>query len=417
MKIHHQNWSGHDPFNAARFHQPNSIEDLRTIVRKAYKVRVIGSRHCFNDIADTTGDLISLSNLAPKLVIDHELNTATVGAGITYDELCPQLHAAGYALPNMASLDHITLIGACMSATHGSGNSLGNLSTAVCGLEMITAEGELVTVTRSADDDRFLGSVVSLGALGVVTRVTLDLVPAYSVRQLVYRKLPLTNVWDAFDTIMGSGYSVSLFPTWQQDFVDSVWVKQVVDNSSELAIERTLYDAPLSDEHVWDLDDRCLTPLNTAGPWYERLRHFVFKDALKEGNELQSEYFVPRGHAVEAMKIVANFREQLEPILGLGEIRTVAADELWLSTAYGHDVVAIHFNWLKDGPSVKAFLPVIEEALAPFEPRPHWGKLFEMEPAQIQSRYPRMDDFRALADEFDPHGKFRNRYVDEYVFG
>ncbi len=419
MTIHHQNWSGHTPFNAVRFHEPATVADLRETVRNADRVRVIGSRHCFNDIADTTGDLISLNRLDDDLVIDRERMTATVNAGITYRELCPRLHAAGYGLHNMASLDHITVIGACMSATHGSGDALGNLATAVSGLEMVTANGDLITFRRDKDGDRFFGAVVALGTLGIVTRITLDLVPSFAVQQHIYQKLPLTQLYESFDAIMGSGYSVSLFPTWQEDDIESLWIKQQVpEGVGERSAEPSFYNAALVDGHFWnDPPDRTWTPVGTVGPWHERLPHFTFKDAQQEGNELQSEYFVARGNAVAALKVVAGLRDQLAPILGISEIRSVAADKLWLSTAYGHDVVAIHFNWHKDWPGVKDFLPVLEEQLAPFEPRPHWGKLFEMAPARVQARYPQLAEFRALAFDLDPDGKFRNSYVDRYIFG
>ena len=417
MTDHHQNWSGHTPFNAARFHQPTTIPELQKIVRKADKVRVIGSRHCFNDIADTTGDLVFLGNLDNTAVIDEQNHRATVNAGITYGELCPQLHAAGYALPNTASLDHITVIGACMSATHGSGDANGNLATAVSGLEMVTANGDLTTLTRDRDGDRFLGAVVALGALGVVTRVTLDLLPTFNVQQHVYQKLPMTGLYESFDEIMAAGYSVSLFPTWQEDYVESLWVKQKVDG--EMAVSETFFDAPLVAEgHLWeDPPDRSWTPTGSQGPWHERLPHFRFHDAQQEGKELQTEYFVARQDAVAALKVVAGFREQVAPILAVSEIRSVAADDLWLSMAYGHDVVAIHFNWHKDGPGVTQFLPILEEQLAPFHPRPHWGKLFALSPAQVRAAYPRMADFQDLARELDPDRKFSNAYVDSYVFG
>jgi xylitol oxidase len=417
MIIHHQNWAGNTPFNSARFNQPTTIGDLQEVVQKANKVRVIGSRHCFNDIADTTGDLVSLGSLDNAITIDNEHHTATVNAGITYRELCPQLHAAGYALHNTASLDHITVIGACMSATHGSGDALGNLATAVSGLEMITANGDLVTLTRDKDGDRFLGVVVALGALGVVTKVTLDLVPTFAIQQQVYQKLPMTRLYESFNAIMAAGYSVSLFPTWQEDYVESLWIKQQVDE--EVTVPTTFFDAPLVTQgHLWDdPQDRRWTPMGTPGPWHDRLPHFRFHDAQQEGNELQSEYFVARHHAVAALKVVAGFREQMAPILAVSEIRTIAADRLWLSTAYGQDVVAIHFNWHKDWPGVKRFLPVLEEQLAPFQPRPHWGKLFAMSPTQVQAAYPLMADFQTLARGFDPQGKFSNSYVDRYIFG
>jgi xylitol oxidase len=421
MTTHHQNWAGNTSFNAARFHHPPTIADLQEVVRKAHKVRVIGSRHCFNDIANTTGDLVSLHTLDNQVIIHHDRHTATVSAGITYGELCPQLHAAGYALPNLASLDHITVMGACMSATHGSGDALGNLATAVSGIEMITANGDLVTLTRTQDGDHFLGAVVALGALGVVTKVTLDLVPTFSVYQNAYQNLPVEHLHDAFDTIMATGYSVSLYPTWQTDGIDSLWIKQKGASNAEAsqAVPTTFFDATwVPNGHIFgDAPDRHFTPMGTLGPWHKRLPHFTFKDALQEGNELQSEYFVARHHAVAALQAVASLREGLAPILSVSEIRSVAADQLWLSSAYDQDVIGIHFNWRKDWPAVKNFLPILEKHLAPFDPRPHWGKLFAMTPSQVQAAYPRMADFQALAQTYDPKGKFRNAYVDKYIFG
>jgi len=419
MSLHTQNWSGHAPFHAARFHQPTTLAELQEIVRNADKARVIGSRHCFNDIADTSGDLLSLGKLDKSVTIDHEKHTATVNGGITYGELCPQLHAAGYALHNMASLHHITVIGACMSATHGSGDTTGNLATAVAGLEMVTANGDVVTLSRKNDGDTFNGAVVALGALGVVTNVTLDLQPTFDMQQDIYENIPMRYLDDSFDAIMSAGYSVSLFPKWQSDMIDTMWVKQKVVDGKAVTVPPTRFDAPLAahTRPLEDISDRYGTAVGTAGAWHERMPHFVFHDAEQMGNELQSEYFVRREDAVAAMKAVASFREQLTPILGVSEIRSVAADELWLSTAYGYDVIAIHFNWLNDWAGVGAFLPVVEEALAPFHPRPHWGKLFTLTPAQVQAQYPRLGDFRALAQEMDPQGKFRNVYVDRYIFG
>lgn len=419
MSLHTQNWSGHAPFHAARFHQPSTLSELQEIVHNAEKVKVIGARHCFNDIADTTGDMLSLANMDKTVTIDEKTHTATVNAGITYGELCPQLHAAGYALHNMASLHHITVIGACMSATHGSGDKSGNLATAVSGLEMVKADGDVVTLTRENDGDTFNGAVVALGALGVVTKVTLDLLPTFDMQQDVYERLPMHHLDDSFDAIMSAGDSVSLFPKWQTDMIDTVWVKHWLPAGKTAEVPPVFFDAPLASHNrpIDNSSDRTGTGMGVPGPWYERMPHFVFKDAELVGNELQSEYFVPREHAVAAMKVVAGFREQLAPILGVSEIRSVAADELWLSTAYGYDVVGIHFNWLKDWAGVGAFLPIVEEALAPFSPRPHWGKLFAMSPAQVQAAYPRMADFRALCQALDPQGKFRNAYVDRYLFG
>lgn len=419
MTNYRQNWAGHVPYCATHYHSPTTIDQLQTIVAAATKVRVVGARHSFNEIHDCPEAIIALDKLDKTVTIDRERHTATVNAGITYRELCPQLHQAGYALHNLASLDHITVIGAAMTATHGSGDTHGNLATPVAALEMVKADGEIVTLSRDKDGDRFLGAVVSLGALGVVTKVTLDLLPTFTVQQEVYEKLPMADLYNHFDAIMSAGYSVSLFPDWQHDWINTVWVKQRLTNERPLAAPTNFFGATLAphERPVDPASDRYSTPIGQPGPWHERLPHFALKDPQGPGNELQSEHFVPRHHAVAAIQAVARLRAQVAPIIQITEIRSVAADQLWLSPACGQDIVGIHFNWQKDWPAVQQFLPTLEATLAPFQPRPHWGKLFTLAPTQVQARYPRLADFQALACEYDPQGKFRNAFLDAYIFG
>lgn len=411
---HTHNWSGHVAFGAARFHQPTSVAEVQAIVRQAAKVKVIGSRHCFNDIADTTGDLLWLGRLDESVRIDAVRRTATVPAGLTYGELCPQLHAAGFALPNLASLRHITVIGAVATATHGSGNALGNLATAVAGLELVNAAGELVALTRERDGDLFRGAVVNLGALGVVTRVTLDLEPAYFVQQDNYERLPFADVFAHFDEITAAGDSVSLFPTWQHDWVDTMWVKRRAPDLTPVRVPERIFGATLASANPSGQppSDRTLTPFAKPGAWHERLPHYELHDPTGRGNELQSEYFIPRRHAVAAIRAVLALRAELAPILGLSEIRTIRADDLWLSSAYGEDAVGLHFNWQKKWTGIEPFLPVLERALEPFGARPHLGKLFAMSSPRLARVYPRWHDFRALGKRFDPAGKFCNRFLE-----
>lgn len=416
---HKTNWAGNVSFGAARHHEPQTVAQVQEIVRRADKVRVIGSRHCFNTIADTSGDLLWLGRMDNTAVINRAARTATVNAGITYETLCPQLHAAGFALPNLASLKPITVIGACITATHGSGNALGNLATAISRLEMVNAAGDEIELSREHDRDVFNGAVVALGALGVVTRVTLDLEPAFLMQQDNYEKLPFRDIYAHFDEITSAGYSVSLFPTWQHDWVETVWVKQRVPTLTPVTVPEKLFGAALASAQPSGPPptDRVLTPFGSPGVWHERLPHYAFHDASRTGNELQSEYFFPRHHAVAAIQAVAGLKAGLAPILGLSEIRTVRRDELWLSSAYGQDTVGIHFNWLKDWAGVRAFLPTLERALAPYGARPHLGKLFAMSSKQLATVYPRMADFRTLVKKSDPAGKFRNPFLEQNVMG
>ncbi len=199
------NWAGNHAYVAARLHEPESIEQLQEIVRSVRSLRVLGSRHSFNDIADTTGDLVSLRRMPRVFDLDPVAGTVTVDGGVRYGELCGPLDAAGFALHNLASLPHISVAGACATATHGSGDRSGNLATAVSAMEVVTADGEIAVFARDRDPDAFDGAVVSLGGLGVVTTLTLDLQPTFRMRQDLYEDLPLARVVDHFDEITLDG--------------------------------------------------------------------------------------------------------------------------------------------------------------------------------------------------------------------
>ena len=222
------NWAGNHAYVAARLHQPSSIEELQGIVRAARSLRVLGSRHSFSDIADTTGDLVSLDRLPRRFDLDRTARTVTVDGGVRYGELCGPLDATGFALHNLASLPHISVAGACATATHGSGDRSGNLATAVSAMELVTADGELLTLARDQADGAFDGAVVGLGGLGVVTAITLDLEPTFRVRQDVYEDLPLPRVVEHFDEITSMADSVSLFTEWRGPLVEQVWLKRRV---------------------------------------------------------------------------------------------------------------------------------------------------------------------------------------------
>lgn len=411
------NWAGNLTYSAAHIATPASVDEAREIVRAAKKLRVVGSRHCFNDIADTPDTLLSLEKLRGIVSIDKAARRLTVEGGARYSDLCPPLHEAGFAVHNLASLPHISVAGAIATATHGSG-ALGSLATAVTALEFIDGRGELVTLSREHDGDTFAGAVVHLGALGAITKVTLEIEPAFSVRQDLYRDLPLAELTASFDAIMSAGYSVSLFTDWRGDEVEQLWVKT---KGETFAAPDTFFGARKAATKLHPITrsdpTNCTEQLGAPGPWYDRLPHFQIGSVPASGAELQVEYFVPREHAVAAIEVLATQGERLAPLLMVSEIRIIAADDLWMSPFYGQDCVGFHFSFEKDWDGVRDCLVGLEAALAPYSPRPHWGKLFAMAPATIQSRYPRLPDFRDLCATFDPEGKFRNAYVERYVFG
>ena len=413
------NWAGNLVYGADRFLLPSTVEEAREAVRAADKVGVVGSRHCFNDIADTTGTHISLERLNRVLILDKAKSRVVVEGGIRCGEFGPSLHEQGYALHNTASLPHISIAGACATATHGSGR-LGNLAVAFAGIEFIDGDGDLVTLSREADGDTFAGAVVNLGALGVVTKLTLDLQPAFHLRQDVFRELPLAALEAHFDEIMSSAYSVSVFTAWQADTIEQVWLKSVVEPGSTFLARDSLFGAWPAVKNLHPISGldavNCTEQMGVVGPAYDRLPHFRMGFTPASGDELQVEYFVPREYAVAAIRTLRRHRDRLTALLLMGEIRTVAADDLWMSPCYQTPCVAFHFSFKRDWPALKVLLPALEEALAPFQPRPHWGKMFTMPPDKIRAHYPRLADFKALLRAHDPRGKFRNAFVERNIF-
>lgn len=417
-----KNWAGNITYSTNNIHEPATTDEVREIIMRSEKLRALGTRHCFNTIADSTENLLSTSKLTEIGPIDPGTGTITVGGGIRYGDLCKVLYEKGFALHNLASLPHISVAGACATATHGSGVTNGNLSTAVSEVEMMTGTGDLVTFSREKTPAEFPGVVVNLGAFGVVTRIKLQLLPAFRMRQRVYLNLPMSELVSNFETIMGAGYSVSLFTDWQTDNINQVWIKNLAKDAAASEPTPTLHGAVAADRGVHPIisvsAENCTPQMDVVGPWYERLPHFKMDFTPSNGEELQAEYFVPRSKAVEAiLAVAANHKEALGKLLFISEIRTIAADDLWLSTAYGQDSVAIHFTLKPDTPGVMQFLPKLEQTLSPFNARPHWGKLFAMAPGELRARYDKFDQFRLLVEKYDPAGKFRNDFLERLFSG
>ena len=415
-----KNWAGNYAYSAKKLHHPQSVEQVQELVKSHNKLRVLGTRHSFNSIADSTENLVSLQHLN-QMTLNGEAQTVTVDAGVRYGELCRYLDTQGYALHNLASLPHISVAGACATATHGSGDRNGNLATAVSALEIVTADGEVVELSREKDGEQFEGAVVGLGSLGVVTKVSLDIQPTFTMRQDVYENLPLRQLEEHFDTIESSGYSVSLFTDWQNHTINQVWIKRRIEEGTSFTSEPELFEAKLASRHMHPIAaisaENCTEQMGIPGPWYERLPHFRMDFTPSSGEELQSEYFVPRPHAVDAISAIYRMSEQVSPHLFISEIRTIDADQLWMSPCYQQPSVAIHFTWKPEWSAVSQLLPEIEKELAPYGVRPHWGKLFTISPARLQSLYEKHADFQQLLSQYDPEGKFRNAFLERNIYG
>ncbi|WP_441411322.1 FAD-binding protein [Arthrobacter sp. 2MCAF15] len=414
-----RNWAGNYGYQAAKMSHPASVAELQEVVAGAGKVRALGSRHSFNDIADTSGTLVVLDRLDAGISIDAQAMTVSVSGGTRYGTLAAELQRHGFALHNLASLPHISVAGAVATATHGSGDGNGNLATAVAALELVTADGTVVSARRGDPD--FAGMVVGLGALGIVSRLTLDIEPSFEIAQSVFEGLDWDQVLESFDTLTSSAYSVSLFTDWSGPAVGQAWLKNRTDRAVLPAGLPEFFCGTPATQARHPLPgvsgSNCTQQLGIPGPWADRLAHFRMEFTPSKGDELQSEYLIPREHAVEALRTMRKLSDVVTPLLLVGEIRTIAADELWLSPNYGRDGIGLHFTWRQDEPAVRAILPLLEAELAPFDARPHWGKLFHAGAAGLAPLYPRFAEFTALAGRLDPDGKFRNAFLDRTVFG
>jgi xylitol oxidase len=412
------NWAGNLTYSTDNLHTPKTVAELQEAIKSCKKVRALGTKHCFNTIADSTENQISTAAFNKIVSLDKAKNTVTVEAGIKYGELCKYLDDNGYALPNLASLPHISVAGACATSTHGSGIKNGSLATAVSSMELVNGKGEVVTLAREKDGDEFLAAMVGLGAIGIVTKMTLDLQPTFKMKQVVYQNLPMTELGKNFEAIMSGGYSVSLFTDWTNKNVSEVWIKSKAEDMKEIAPE--YFGATLATKNLHPIEAldpiNCTDQMGVEGPWYERMPHFKMGFTPSSGKELQSEYFVAFEHAYEGFMAIEKLNEKVSPHLMITEVRAIAADDLFMSPFYKKTCVAFHFTWKQEIPEVMQLLPLIEEALAPFSPRPHWGKLFTLKSSVLQSRIEKLPEFKALMAKHDPDGKFRNEFIEMNLF-
>jgi xylitol oxidase len=404
------NWAGNVTYGATRVHHPESIDELRRIVAGSPRIRALGSGHSFSRVGDTERELVRLDRLPRVAEIDPDRATVTVAGGLRYADLVFPLHRAGFALANLASLPHISIAGACATATHGSGDGQRCLAASVSGLQLAGPEGDLVELSRETEGESFAGSVVALGALGVVTRMTLDIQPAFTMAQRVHLRVPLDDVAAGIDEVFGAAYSVSLFTDWRSGH-GQVWLKRRIDEPGT----------------GWDGGSRAREPLHpvpgmpagsstgqldVAGPWHERLPHFRPGLTPGPGDEIQSEFFLPRAAAPGAFAAIREVADLVAPVLHIAEVRTVRGDDLWLSPAYHRDTIAFHFTWIGDIRAVRPALTAVEQRLLPLGSRPHWGKVTISTPREMIEHYERAAEFERLMRRHDPAGKFRNAFVD-----
>lgn len=415
-----KNWAGNLTYSTDNVQYPKSVEEVQQLVKKHAKMKALGTRHCFNTIADSKDDLLSTKEMNKVVALDAKAHTVTVEGGIKYGELAPYLHQKGFALHNLASLPHISVAGSITTATHGSGIKNGNLASAVTALEVVIADGSVIHLSKGADAEKLYAAVVGLGAIGIITKVTLQIQPTYMMSQRVFLKLPMAQLKQHFEQIVSAGYSVSLFTDWQSDSINEVWIKSRIGTDKDQT-QPEFYGAKAATKNLHPIMDHsaenCTEQMGIPGPWHERLPHFKMGFTPSSGKELQSEYFVPLHNAMEAIEAVSRLGKQIGPHLFITEIRTIAEDKLWMSPCYNQTSVTIHFTWKQETEAVLKLLPLIEKELAPFHVRPHWGKIFTMLPKTLESRYEKLADFKKMVTSYDPHGKFRNGFLERNIYG
>jgi xylitol oxidase len=405
-----KNWAGNITFSAEP-HRPRSVEELQELVGGSERVRVLGTGHSFNRIADTADTLVSVLDLPKTIEIAADRRSVRVAGGLRYGEVTAALEADGLALHNLGSLPHISVAGACSTGTHGSGNTNGTLASAVVRIEFVGADGSLVSLDRSDAD--FDGAIVALGALGVTTHLTLAVEPSYEISQVVYDGLPVERLEADFDEVFASAYSVSAFTDWVDPEV-MVWRK-----AKQIELAPEWLGARLADGARHPIKtmpaDFATQQGGVPGPWNARLPHFRLEFTPSNGEELQSEYFLPRSQAAAAIDQMRALGNKMAAVIQVSELRTIAADTLWLSPSQGRDTVAFHFTWIQDETAVRPVVESLENALLPLGARPHWGKVFAADATTLRACYPKVADFTGLADRHDPAGKFRNDYLNTYL--
>ncbi len=411
------NWAGNLTYHRKELLAPKTKEELVEAIKQIKNGKALGSKHSFNTIADTNETHLTLVYLNKVLELDEKNQLVWVESSIRYGTLGKWLDARGYAVHNLASLPHISVAGAASTGTHGSGDKNGNLSTAVAAIEIIKADGNSLLLTEK--DPEFYGAVVGLGALGIVYQVALKIQPKFEVTQHVFENLPMSQLKEHFDDIFSAGYSVSMFTHWLDKNINQVCVKRRTDQTYE-KLGNELYGATAATRNLHPIKANspinCTDQMGVPGPWYERLPHFKMDFIPSNGAELQSEFFVPRKLAYQAIMAIESMHKEIYPLLFVTELRSIAADNFWMSPAYKQDIVAIHFTWKPNTEGVIQLLPKIEAKLKPFGGRPHWGKIFTMPAEVLHSRYPKYKDFLALAKRLDPSGKWKNDFLKRNIY-
>ena len=430
-----RNWAGTATATPARWAQPRTEAEISAAVKDAaaagLQVRALGSGHSFTPAAATTGLALDLSLWTGITAADTQTGLVTVRSGTTLRALNAAAAEFGLALANLGDIDAQTIAGALSTGTHGTGARLGGLATQVEALELVLADGSVATCSASSRPELFAAARVGLGALGVISAVTLRCVPSFTLAA-DDRPMPVEQVIEQFDSLAAANdhFEFYWFPYGRQALVKRnnrlapggsappgrmpgwrrVWEFEVMENAAFGMLCRLGRAAPRLIPALNRLSSAALSARSYTDASYRvfvtpRRVHFV-----------ESEYAVPRESLAD---VLAELRREVprlaEPVMFPVEVRVAAADDIWLSTGYGRDTayVAVHQY---TGLPYRAYFDLFESVMAGVAGRPHWGKLHSLDAARLGPLYPRFDDFRQVRAQVDPEDRFGNPYLSR-VFG
>lgn len=403
-----KNWSRNVEFQDLAYLQPSSLQELQEVIRENERIRVRGTAHCFNQIADTSAVSVNLSHMPEVIEIDGRVPSVTVSAGMTFGQLAPRLNQEGWALSNLASLPHISIAGSVATGTHGSGITNQNLANQILSLHVVLEDGTLKKISKG--EELFDPLVVGLGLGVVVYKYEMKIEKTFNIRQVIYEEISRIELQRDFDSIMSSAYSVSYFTDWSNLGRGNLWCKfrasEIIPDSIAGSKKANQKYHPIPSFNP----EACTDQLEIPGPWHERLPHFKLEFTPSAGDEIQSEFFLDIKDASDAISALEKIASEIYPLLWISEIRTIAADNLWLSGSYHRTTAAIHFTW-KRSDAIYPLIKKIETLLSQFAYRPHWGKAFFARPDYLKRVFPQVDEFKKVIMGLDPSQKFSNSFT------
>ena len=426
-----RNWAGDQRCAPHSIEHPAGeaevVEALGRAADVGRSVRVAASGHSFTDIACTDGHMLSLDRMDAVLDSDADTGLVRVQSGITLSKLGRELSERGLAMENQGDIDAQQLGGAISTATHGTGLRFPNLSAQVAALRLVTAAGEVLDLSADSDPDAFLAARVGLGALGVITEVTLQAVPRFVIHRVDERR-PLDETLAALESLAEESdhFEFYAFPYSDRAFTRTSERREGGEPEPESALLAFVREG-LLENRVVDLAGRVGRALPGSVPQLNRRLAALVGRSVKtdysyrvyasrrEVRFTEMEYAIPRAAGAEAVHRVLDMVERRElPITFPLEVRVTAPDDAFLSTAHGRETcyVAVHAY---RGTEFESYFRGVEAIMGEYGGRPHWGKRHYQTAASLRERYPQWDRFQAVRSRLDPTGLFRNDYTDRVL--